>query len=102
MLEQGPLEVPETLGVGTIVGPELHLQSLPRNEDPLPEVAHPIGQPAVDINGHGRALKGSQDTLVNGDRAGNNFVEEIPPQGDEKVCVSKVRRDKCRNFERKE
>ena len=40
-----------------IVGSRLSLQRTPRNQARSPEIAHSVGQPALDIQGEGRALE---------------------------------------------
>ena len=48
-----PLEIPWPPVVGTKLG----LESLPRDEARLAEVAHSVGEPRVDVEGERRALQ---------------------------------------------
>jgi len=57
-------EVPEP----PIVGPELGLEILPRNETRLAEVAHPVGKPHVEVNGEGRSLQLTDGSEVHWNR----------------------------------
>ena len=50
--EESPLEVPEP----PVIGAKLSLQTLPRNQGRLLEIAHPVGEPDVEVDGEGRSL----------------------------------------------
>ena len=58
--EERPLETAKA----TVVRTEPGLQSLPGNEARLPEVAHPAGEPGVDVEGERWAFQCPQ--LVSG------------------------------------
>jgi hypothetical protein len=51
LVDSAASEVPQP----GIVGTELRLQALPRNQRGFPEIAHPVGEPDVEVDGKGRS-----------------------------------------------
>ena len=56
ILEVGQDLAPEVSQPG-IVGPELSLQTLPRDQRWFLEIAHPVGEPDVEVHGNERDLE---------------------------------------------
>ena len=54
ILEVGQSLAPEVTWPA-IVGTELILQTLPWNQRGFPEIAHPVGEPDVEVDGQGRS-----------------------------------------------
>jgi len=80
MLKEIPFEVAIATLIGCIISPKLHLQGLPGNGGLLSEVAHPVGEPTVNINGHGGTLQPSQGPAVDGNWSRDDFIEKLRPQ----------------------
>ncbi len=75
-------EVPHALlGVG-VVGPELQLERRPGDGAGagLFQVAHPVGEPEVDVQGHGALLDGPHGPQVDRHRVPGDLVEELLSQ----------------------
>jgi len=61
-----------------IVGTALSLKTLPRDERRFPEIAHPVGEPHIQVDGEGRSLQLMDRSEIHGDRRPRDFFEEDP------------------------
>jgi hypothetical protein len=65
-----------------IVGPELGLETLPRDHCWLPEIAHPKSEPGIEIDGEGRSLQVIDGSEIDWDSRARSLLEEVPAQYD--------------------
>ena len=63
-----------------IVGTELILQTPPWNQGGLLEIAHPVGEPDVEVDGQGRSLELTDGSEIHGDGRTSDVLEEVPTQ----------------------
>jgi hypothetical protein len=71
--EESPLEIPRS----PVVGTKLCLEGFPGDEARLPQVAHSVGEPRVDVEGERRALERLEGPEVDGHGVSNEFVTEL-------------------------
>ena len=60
------------------------MKCFPRDEARLPEVAHPVGEPGVDVEGERRTLERLQRSKVDRHCVGDEFVAELGAQDDDR------------------
>ena len=65
-----------------IVGSELRLQALPRNQRGFPEMAHPVGEPDVEVDSQGRSSEMTDGSEIDGDGRAGDRLEEVLAQFD--------------------
>ena len=65
-----------------IVGAELCLKTLPRNHGWFPQIAHPVGEPGVEVDGERRSLQLTDRSEIHGDGRTLDFLEEALTQDD--------------------
>lgn len=68
-----------------VVGAKLCSEPLPRNKALHSQVAHPVGEPGVDVEGEGRAFKSFQRASVDRYRVGDELVVEVRAKNDDRV-----------------
>ena len=65
-----------------VVGAELCLQTFPGNQSRLLEIAHPVGEPDVEVDGEGRSLQLTDRSEIDRDSRAGDLFEEVLAQDD--------------------
>ena len=63
-------------------GAELSLKAFPRNRRRLLEIAHPVGEPDIEVDGQGRSLQLMDRSEIDGHCGPRDFLEEDLTQCD--------------------
>ena len=65
-----------------IVGAELCLKILPRNHGWFPQIAHPVGEPGVEVDGERRSLQLTDRSEIHGDGRTRDLFGNVLAQDD--------------------
>ena len=65
-----------------IVGPELGLETLPWDYRGLPQVAHPVSEPHIEVDGEGRSFEMVEGSQVDRYSSTRDLCEETLTQRD--------------------
>ena len=63
-----------------IVGAELGLETVPRDQRRFPEIAHPVGEPDVEIDRQRRAFELMDRSEIHGDCGTGDLLEKVLTQ----------------------
>jgi len=83
-----------------VVGSELSLETLPRNQRRLLEIAHPVGEPGVEVDGQGGGIENVEGSQVDRHCRTGDLCKEILAQDDVRSPFQSaaICSDLCRRF----